>query len=154
MGKLTDKLKAKHADKGGRNRHRVNFMAHKTDIAEAIQEGWSVRQIWQQMLEDGQIAMCYSSFCAYVRRGIASESGADAKGRQATPPAGGNTLSEKPATRTKPDEALKNLPEKERLEILKNEAFAAVRSKKPAGSLLVKPKSREEEHRELFGDDG
>ena len=43
------------------------------------------------------------------------------------------------------------LTEKERLDLLKEEAFASVRSSKPAGPLIDKPKSREEENRELFG---
>ncbi len=42
--------------------------------------------------------------------------------------------------------------EQERLDRMREEAFAAVRSKKPVGSLLGKPRTREEERRELFGD--
>ncbi len=152
MGKLTDKLKAKHADRGGRNRHRVTFLAHKADIVEAIREGWSAMQIWQQMTEDGQISMCYSTFCTHVRREIPDATGetkpADAKEKPVAPPAGSRgKLSEKPVDRI----ALEELTEDERLEALKNEAFAKVRSK-PVGPLITHPKTREEELRELFGD--
>ncbi len=153
METLLDRLRKNNPEDNARaNRHAVAFLAHRDEIVAALKEGWSARKIWQQMTEDKTISMCYVSFCRHVKKAIPSCRGADAKGRQATPPADGSTLPEKPAIRTKPDEELKNLPEKERLEILKNEAFAAVRSKKPTGSLLVKPKSREEEHRELFGD--
>lgn len=155
MGKLTDKLKAKHVDRGGRNRHRVNFLAHKADISEAIREGWSAKQIWQQMLEDGQIAMCYSTFCTLVRREIPATGESkttDAKERSVpTAPVASEKPPAKPENRTNPEEALEELSEDERLERLKKEAFAAVRSPKPTGSLIVKPKTREEERRELFG---
>jgi type IV secretory pathway VirB10-like protein len=151
MGKLTDRLKAKHADRSGRNRHRVNFLAHKADIAEAIREGWSVMQIWQQMQEDGQITMSYSAFCTHVRREIPSESRiANVKARPAAPAASEKPPA-KPAPRTKPEVAFEKLPEAERLERLKQEAFASSRSPKPTGSLIVKPKTREEEYEELFG---
>jgi hypothetical protein len=45
----------------------------------------------------------------------------------------------------------KKLTEKERLDLLKEEAFAAVRPPKPTCPLIDKPKTRQEENRELFG---
>lgn len=155
MGKLTDKLKAKHADKDGRNRHRVIFLAHKADIAEAIREGWSAKQIWQQMLEDGQIAMCYSTFCTLVRREIPATGESkttDAKERSVpAAPVTSEKPPAKPENQTKQEAVPDELSEDERLEELKKEAFAAVRSPKSTGSLIGKPKTREEERRELFG---
>jgi hypothetical protein len=54
-----------------------------------------------------------------------------------------------PTKKAKPPE--RKLTEKERLDLLREEAFASVSSKTPTGSLIVKPKTREEENQELFG---
>jgi hypothetical protein len=96
--------------------------------------------------------MCYSNFCALVRKNIPDEGKtANAKAVPATPPAISEKPPVKPANQKMSDAELASLPEDERLEMLKNETFAKVRAPKPHGPLIVKPKTREQELQELFG---
>ncbi len=157
MDTLLDRLRKNNPEENARaNRHAVAFLAHKDEIAAALQEGWSARKIWQQMLQDKTISMCYVSFCRHLKKAIQPRTGGAAhtvdsapatskpqkksSGTQATTEA--RQAATPPAAQT----------EQERLDQLKEEIFAAVRSKKPVGSLITRPKTREEEHRELFGD--
>ena len=157
MDTLLDRLRKSHpSDNARANRHAVAFLAHKDEITAALNEGWSARKIWQQMTEDQTISMCYVTFCRHVQKTIQPRAGGEghtvdtapgaskqqkkSSGEHATPEA--RQTSNSPVSQT----------EQERLDQLKEEAFAAVRSKKPVGSLITRPKTREEEHRELFGD--
>ncbi len=156
MGKLLDNLRKKHADDAAlAKRHGLNFLAHRDEIAEALKEGWTAKQIWGQMTEDGMITMSYGSLCRLVKKHItpsmhnvdAVAAPADASPRHF---AQSEKLRENIATK-KSNAPERKLTEKERLDLMKEEAFASVRSSKPSGSLIGKPKTREEEHRELFG---
>lgn len=159
MGKLLDRLRKKHAADGAVvKRHSLNFLAHRNEIEEALKEGWTAKQVWEQMTEDGMIAMSYGSLCRLVKKHItpsmlnanAAAFPASASLEPFPSPEKSSQKHAAPETlqATKP---LSELSEQERLDRLKEEAFASVRSKKPTGSLIVKPKTREEEHRELFG---
>lgn len=156
MGKLLDNLRKKHADDVAMaKRHTLNFLAHKDEIAEALKEGWAVKQVWEQMTEDGMTVMSYGSLCRLIKKHITSSMrNADA----VASPAGASPRPSVPSEKSLDNAATKesNLPErklteKERLDLLREEAFASVRAKKPAGPLIVKPLSKEEEHRKLFG---
>lgn len=71
MGKLLDTLRKKHADQQAKaKRHHLNFLAHKDEITEALKEGWTSKQIWEQMVEDGMTTMSYASFCRLVKKHI------------------------------------------------------------------------------------
>ena len=73
MGKLLDNLRKKQAATSPKtNRHTVNFLAHKDDIAEAMREGWTTRQIWEQMIEDGLTSMSYATLCRLAKKHITS----------------------------------------------------------------------------------
>ncbi len=156
MGKLLDNLRKKHAaaqPKAGR--HTVNFLAHRDDIAEAMREGWTAKKIWEQMREDGMTAMSYSTFCRHVDRHI-MPSIYDAHGAVPAVDAAKSSASSPKKSRmvkpTKEAKAPKKMQtEKERLDLLKEEAFTSVRSAKPTGPLITKPKSPDEENEELFG---
>ena len=155
MGKLLDNLRKKYAaQQSPAKRHALNFLAHKNEIAEALKEGWTAKQIWEQMIEDGTTAMSYSSFCRHVRMTFTPHMGdgeiASASNAKPSPSvqARNKIPTEQSTTKSNP---LVQLTEEERLDALKEEAFAAVRSRKPSGPLIDKPKSREEERRELFG---
>lgn len=50
---------------GGRNR--AKFLAVKSDVTEALAEGWPVTQIWEALVEEGRIDFSYQWFAKYVR---------------------------------------------------------------------------------------
>jgi hypothetical protein len=156
MGKLLDNLRKKHADdQATTKRHSLNFLAHRDEITEALKEGWTAKQVWEQMAEDGMATMSYSNFCRLVKKHIvppindADDAASPADAPPPPPPSRGKSPENITAKKAKPSE--RKLTEKERLDLLKEEVFASVRSPKPAGSLIGKPKTREEENRELFG---
>ena len=55
-----------------RRAQRVAFLAHKDEIAQALAAGWTVKDIWRTLSEEGRITVCYQSFCEYVNRWIRS----------------------------------------------------------------------------------
>jgi hypothetical protein len=157
METLLDRLRKNNPEDNARkNRHAIAILAYRDEIIAALKDGWSARKIWQQMVADKTTAMSYVSFCRHMKKTILP----DMVG--ASQPPGSAPATSKPPGKTAQKQAtpealkavrpLAELSEQERLDQLRDEAFASVRSKKPAGSLIVKPLSREEEHRKLFGD--
>ena len=157
MDTLLDRLRKNNPEDNVRaNRHAVAFLAHKDEIAAALKEGWSARKIWQQMSQDKTISMSYVSFCRHVKKGIQSRARSQSHAIDSAPTASRQQKKSLKSHATPEARQAATPPaaqtEQERLDQLKEEAFAAVRSKKPVGSLITRPKTREEEHRELFGD--
>lgn len=157
METLLDRLRKKHTtDDARKNRHAVNILAHRDEIIAALNDGWSARKIWALMVEDNMTTMSYASFCRHVKKSIMPHLQSAALPKTEAPAAlrAVEKVKTKIATqKTKPPSASQHkLSEKERLDTLKEEAFAAVRTRKPTGSLIEKPKTREEENRELFGE--
>ena len=161
MGTLLDSLHRKYAVKHAAghskaSRHVLNFLAHKDEVEEAMREGWTVKQVWEQMTEDGMTSMSYANLCRLVKKHIIpSPSVVDVTIPLVDVSSSPSSKVEKPrdnkpAKKSKRPE--KKLTEKERLDLLREEAFASVRSRKTGGSLIENPKSREEERRELFGE--
>lgn len=155
MGKLLDNLRKKHAgDQAAAKRHGLNFLAHRDEIVEALKEGWTAKQVWEQMVEDGMTTMSYASFCRHVKMNITlrmdDANDAASLTTEVAPPFGVSKKSPSVST-TKKSKAPAGMTEKERLDLLKEEAFASVKSRKPSGPLIEKPKSRADENRELFG---
>lgn len=62
---------------------RVAFLALKDEIAQAVQSGWPVKEIWQTLHDEGRIAVGYHAFNLYVNKYIREPAGA---GAAATPP--------------------------------------------------------------------
>ncbi len=156
MGTLLDNLRKKHADdQAVAKRHSLNFLAHRGEITEALKEGWTSKQVWEQMTEDGMATMSYSNFCRLVKKHITpsmhSANAVDSPTSASPFPSVQQEKSREntPTKNSTPSE--RKLTEKERLDLMKEEAFASVRAPKPTGSLIVKPKTREEENQELFG---
>lgn len=156
MGKLLDNLRKKHAaDQPKSNRHTVNFLAHKEEIMEALREGWTTKQVWEQMTEDGMTTMSYASLCRLVKKHItlsmdvAHGDSSSVSALRSTSPSPAKMRPASPTKKSKQPE--RELTEQERLDLLREEAFASVRSTRSAGPLIDKPKTREEENRELFG---
>jgi hypothetical protein len=126
----------------------------KDEIIAALNDGWSARKIWALMVEDNMTTMSYASFCRHVKTKITpcmgdADGAALLIGKSRMPIVKQDKLPLDTATK-KGNSSVK-MTEKERLDLLKEEAFASVRSRKSAGPLIAKLKSREEENRELFG---
>ena len=149
MGKLLDNLRKKQVTEPSKtNRHTLNFLAHKDDIAEAMREGWTTKQIWEQMIEDGLTTMSYATLCRLIKKHI-MPSMDNAHG--ALLPASASPLPSAPPIKTRANTSTKQinrsdrkLTEKERLDLMKKEAFASVRSVKKTEPLIgpSKPRSR------------
>jgi hypothetical protein len=54
------------ARRQGRNR----FLAMKGDIAQAIEAGWSIKDIWRTLTAEGKVVVSYQAFVGYVKRFI------------------------------------------------------------------------------------
>jgi hypothetical protein len=156
METLLDRLRKKHTkDDARKNRHAVTLLAHWDEIIAALNDGWSARKIWALMVEDNMTTMSYASFCRHLKTKIMPYMD-DADGtvpaiRKSVSPSSGREKYQSESPTKKSNTPTKATTEKERLDLLKEEAFASVRSRKLAGPLIAKPKSREEENRELFG---
>ena len=53
--------------------NKAAFLALKQDIASAVVDGWSIKLVWETLVEEGKISFSYKTFCGYVARLIASE---------------------------------------------------------------------------------
>lgn len=155
MGKLLDNLRKKHAASQSRtNRHALCFLAHKDEVAEALREGWTVKQVWEQMVEDGMTTMSYANLCRLAKKHITpflinvpgEVPSAEPSSLLSTSP----KKSRSNASTKSAKQSEQKLTEKERLDLLKEQTFKAVRAPKSTGPLIGKPKTREEEDRELF----
>lgn len=62
MGDLLKNLSAKRAT------GRQAFLAHKDEIAEAVKRGYTVKEIWQALVDEGAMPVGYESFLRYVRQ--------------------------------------------------------------------------------------
>ena len=73
MGKTLEQRIAerlRRADPVNRRGHRAAFLAHKADIALALAAGWSVKDVWRTLSEEGRITVGYPAFNDYVNRWI------------------------------------------------------------------------------------
>lgn len=52
------------------DRNVVTFLALKNDIAEALERGFTVKAVWEHMVEAQKVTLSYSAFCGYVVRYI------------------------------------------------------------------------------------
>ena len=157
METLLDRLHKKYTnDEARKNRHAVNILVHKEEIIAALSDGWSARKIWALMVEDNMTTMSYASFCRHVKKSIMPhvQNVALPKTEAVVVSASLKKREKREPTKTSnpPSAPSRKLSEKERLDALKEEAFAAVRSRKSVESLIERPKTREEENRELFGE--
>lgn len=69
---LEQRIAARVARTAGaqRSARRVAFLAQQDEIAQALAAGWTVKDIWRTLSEEGRITVCYQSFCEYVNRWI------------------------------------------------------------------------------------
>ncbi len=47
-------------------KNKVEFLAMREDIAEALEKGWSITVIWETLREEGRFTATYNTFRLYV----------------------------------------------------------------------------------------
>lgn len=76
MGKsLSERIAAKQMTKkcSDKSINKAAFLALKPDIDAALADGWSIKLVWETLVEEGKISFSYKTFCGYVARLIAAE---------------------------------------------------------------------------------
>ena len=76
--RIAERLINNKAKKSARNK--ADFLVHKTDIEQAINDGWSRRLIWETLKSEGKISASYTAFNNYVNKLINNKEG-DANNR-------------------------------------------------------------------------
>lgn len=64
--RIAARAKEKSTSRNARNRAIV--LALREDIEMAINDGWSVKQIWETLNDEGKIEFSYQAFCGHVNR--------------------------------------------------------------------------------------
>lgn len=69
---LSERIARKEQENPGRrNLYEPAFLALKADIRQALQDGWSMRQIWSTLKEEKKVGCSYLWFRHLVKRHIA-----------------------------------------------------------------------------------
>jgi hypothetical protein len=68
--KLSERIAARTVKK----KNRAIFLALRSDIKQALVDGWSIKSIWETLHEEGKIDFGYSAFLGYTNRLILSQS--------------------------------------------------------------------------------
>jgi len=100
---LLDILAARAAKKppNQKTRNRAAFLANIEEIRQALDNGWSVKDIWEALKEDGRIPFGYQAFLGYVKRLIRNQPATRGKTVEETDP--GNQVTEGLAKEQKPE---------------------------------------------------
>jgi len=64
--RIAERLRNKKPTKKTKNR--ADFLVYKTDIEQAISDGWSVKIIWETLLDERKIACSYPAFNNYANK--------------------------------------------------------------------------------------
>ncbi|HAU1304127.1 TPA: conjugal transfer protein TraK [Legionella pneumophila] len=72
---LSERIAAKQMERKASDKsvNKAAFLALKQDIATALADGWSIKLVWETLVEEGKISFSYKTFCGYVARLIAAE---------------------------------------------------------------------------------
>ncbi|WP_131780602.1 TraK family protein [Legionella bozemanae] len=72
---LSERIAAKQINRkcSDKSINKAAFLALKKDIASALADGWSIKLVWETLVEEGKISFSYKTFCGYVARLIAAE---------------------------------------------------------------------------------
>ena len=75
MTESLSKRIARHTDKNKNSGKQFlpAFIALKSDIAQALKDGWTVRQIWNTLHDEGKIKCSYQWFRTLVNRHISND---------------------------------------------------------------------------------
>lgn len=52
--------------------NRATFLALRTEIKQAMEDGWPVKTVWETLQEEGKVSFSYQAFRGYVNRLILS----------------------------------------------------------------------------------
>ena len=63
---LLERLEEEHAKQPNSRSGVVSVLAHKDEIAEALNKGFTVKKIYQIMARDGEVSVSYQSFARLV----------------------------------------------------------------------------------------
>ena len=64
--RIAERIRTKQPTRIGRNR--AAFLAVKDEVAKALEDGWSVKVIWETLHAEGKIEVGYDAFTGYVNR--------------------------------------------------------------------------------------
>ena len=72
---LSERIAARQIGKkvSDKSVNKAAFLALKKDIASALADGWSIKLVWETLVEEGKVSFSYKTFCGYVARLIAAE---------------------------------------------------------------------------------
>ncbi|WP_426811692.1 TraK family protein (plasmid) [Pseudomonas sp. WOUb67] len=62
--RIAERMRNKKASVGAQNRGA--FLALKSEIAQAISDGWPIKSIWETLHEEGKVKFSYQAFRNYV----------------------------------------------------------------------------------------
>lgn len=69
---LSERIAKRAASKTARQgKNRAVVMALRTEIEQALNDGWSVRAVWDTLRAEGKIDVSYQGFCNYIRQLVA-----------------------------------------------------------------------------------
>jgi hypothetical protein len=75
----------KKSDAGLKKSSRTIFLALRDEIEAALNDGWTIKVVWETLKEEGKVAFSYQAFNGYVNRLIKNER--EKPGAQGTVPA-------------------------------------------------------------------
>ena len=52
--------------------NRAAFLILRSEIKQALDDGWTVKRIWETLSEEGKVDFCYTAFVGYTNRLILS----------------------------------------------------------------------------------
>lgn len=58
----------KHTHTSHPSYNRALFLSLRADITQALNDGWSIKSIWQLLTHEGKVTLSYQAFLGYVRR--------------------------------------------------------------------------------------
>lgn len=64
--RIAERVQARKLSKNGKNR--AVFLALRSDVKQALDDGWPIKTIWETLYEEGKIAFGYDAFIGYVNR--------------------------------------------------------------------------------------
>ncbi len=72
---LSERIAAKQIERkvSDKSVNKAAFLALKKDIDSALADGWSIKLVWETLVEEGKISFSYKTFCGYVARLITAE---------------------------------------------------------------------------------
>jgi Lhr-like helicase len=72
---LAENITAFKQNKQGTNirKNKVEFLAMRDDIAEALEKGWSITAIWETLRNEGSFTATYNTFRLYVLKYLSGQ---------------------------------------------------------------------------------